>query len=83
MTHFFLESVEVVDDDTNEEVQSEERSTNDEEDEVEVDVDVALQTRLFVVVCNVCGRCHHFHPTFKRRLKHKQIVTNIIPLRLK
>ena len=69
--YLFLESVEVVDDDSDEEVEGEEGAADDEEDEVEVDVDVALQTRLLVVPRDVRRRRHHLHPPLERRLQNK------------
>lgn len=41
-THLFLLLVEVIDDDTNEEVEREERAKYDKDDEVDVHVDVVL-----------------------------------------
>lgn len=47
-THLFLLLVEVIDDDTNEEVESEEGAEDDEDDEVQVHVQVHLIVGLFL-----------------------------------
>ena len=47
-THLLLEHVEVVDDDSNEEVESEEWAADDEDDKVPVGVEVCLPHRLLV-----------------------------------
>lgn len=47
-SHLFLLLVEVINDDTNEEVESEEGSKDDKEDKVEVHVDVVLTYGLLV-----------------------------------
>lgn len=47
-THLFLLHVEIVDDDTNEEVQCEEGTKDDEEDKVEVHADSVLCYGLLV-----------------------------------
>lgn len=49
-THLFLLLVEVVNDDTNEEVEGEEGPKDDEDDEVEVHVQVHLILRLFLLL---------------------------------
>ena len=46
--YLFLENVEVVDDNTNEEVQSEERAEYDEDDEVEIVIESIFTTWLLV-----------------------------------
>lgn len=49
-THLLFLLVEVVDDDTNEEVEGEEGPEDDENDEIEVHVDVHLVLRLFLLL---------------------------------
>lgn len=47
-THLFLLLVEIVNDDTNEEVECEERAKDDEDDKVHVHVEVDLIRRLLL-----------------------------------
>jgi hypothetical protein len=47
-TYLFLLLIEIVDDDTDEQVEGEEGAEDDEDDEVDVHVDVALIIRLLV-----------------------------------
>ena len=46
-TYLLFLFIEVIDDDSNEEIEGEERAEDDEEDEVDVHVDVDLPDRLF------------------------------------
>lgn len=60
-THLFLLLVEVVDDDTDEKIQGEERSKDDEDDEVNVHVEVVLPLGLLFILrgdqtCGQVGR---------------------------
>ncbi len=67
-TDSFLEHVKVVNDDTDEEVESEEGSAHDEDDEIEIRPQVGLVRRLQIDAAHVHSVRHNLHPAFKRRL---------------
>merc|ERR1739838_1151724 len=64
-SEFFLLLVEVVDDDTNEQVESAETSENDKGYEIDVVVHAVLMSRLLVNVRHVNSVVHDRHPTLK------------------
>lgn len=65
--------VEVVDDDTDEEVEGEEGSEDDEDDEVDVHVEVVFIDGLVLHTSGVYGCVHDVHPAFECRLGGKEI----------
>lgn len=64
----FLEHVEVVDDDADEEVEREEGAAHDEDDEIEIRPQIGFVRRLQIDSAHVHRIRHDFHPTLKRRL---------------
>ena len=73
MAHLFLQHVEVVDDDTNEQVEGEEGTKHDEDDEEQIVVERVLAAGLLINVPAVHGILHHLHPALKRRLQYHVI----------
>ena len=61
-THLFLQHVEVVDDDADEEVEREEAAADDEDDEVPLRVEVRISLRLLVQLStdHVTSRCGRY-----------------------
>ena len=75
-TSFVLlfESIEVIDDDTDEQVQSEKTSTDDKDHKVKVVVLGGFIFRLFVDLPNIHCVRHDFHPAFEGgHLKQGQV----------
>ena len=68
-TNLLLEHVEVVDDDSDEEVEREEGSANDEDDEVKVVVQAGFPLGLLVHLPGVHRVGHDLHPALKRCLE--------------
>ena len=69
ISHLFLESIEVVNDDTNEEVESEEGTAYNENNKINVCINVVFSFWLFIYARCIHCICHHFHPTFKSCLE--------------
>ena len=76
-SYLLLAHVEVVDDDTDEEVKGEEASAHDEYDKVEVVVDWGLPLGLLVDLSGVHGVGHHLHPSFEGGLGRGRIYSYI------
>ena len=70
MTNPFLEHVEVVDDDTDEQVEGEESAANDKDDEIKIGPQIGLVRRLQIDAPNINRIGHDFHPTLESRLRH-------------
>ena len=74
VTYLFLEHVEVVDDDTDEEIECEEGSADDEDDEVDVIINGSFPFGLLIHFSGVDRISHHFHPSFESgHLKQGQV----------
>ena len=82
--HLLLEHVEVVNDDSDEQVQCEEGPADDEDDKVEVVVERGLPVRLLVDLARVDGVGHHLHPALEgghlRRREIRQIFYYLWPV---
>jgi len=71
-SYLLFKHVEVVYDNTDEKVQSEEGSADDEDDEVEVIVDGRLPRRLQIHFPRVHRIRHDFHPSFECCLRSRK-----------
>jgi len=67
-TDLLFEHIEVVDDDTDEEVEREEGAAHDKDDKVEVRPQVLLVSGLQVHAAYVNSVRHNLHPALERRL---------------
>lgn len=73
-SHLFLEHVEVVDNNSNEQIEREKRAANDKYHKVQVGVEVCFSLRLQINSSRVDRVLHHLHPTFEgRHLKQGQV----------
>lgn len=72
--HLFFKHVEIVYDHSNEEIESEEWTADDEYDKVKVGIEIRLSLRLQIHSSRVHRILHHLHPTLEgRHLKQGQV----------
>ena len=76
-TYLLLEHIEVVNDDTNEEVESDEGAHNDEADKVPVVPEASISVRLLINVPWVCGISDQLHPAFKCGLYNTKLYREV------
>ena len=67
-THLLLQSIEIINDDSNEEVEGEEGSTDNKDDKVEVIVEACFILWLLVDLPGVHSVRHDLHPALECRL---------------
>ena len=71
IVYLLFQGIEIINDDTDEEVESEEGPTDDEDDKVEVVVEASLILWLLVHFPGIHSISHDLHPTLKGGLKKK------------
>lgn len=63
--YLFLKHIEVIDDDTDEQVEGKKRAKHNENDKETIIVNSVICNRLFVYIHRIYSVLHQLHPTFK------------------
>lgn len=72
--YFFLKHIEVVDDNSDEQIQGEEGAADDEYHKVEIGIEIGLALGLEIYAPRIDRVLHHLHPTLEGRdLKEGQV----------
>ena len=81
--YLLFQGVEIVNDDTNKEIECEERSADDEDDEVEIIIERSLVLGLLINLCGINSVSHDLHPALECCLERKYFLCqNAVRLKL-